>query len=395
MTRTASQILDASTPISHQRRAAFDRGFLAFCLVLTTLAVAILAVLLVAVTASGARWLVNPERMAAFNQAVHVPGPWENSLANTAAGWAAALAVLLCTVLLAPIPARPRRVLNVLLALLAAGGLLGFLVVCRWEFFTEFSSRFAAKSGIHAPLMGSIWVCATSALLALPIGVATAVYLEEFAGNGRFTRFIRLNISNLSGVPSIVYGIIGLTAFVRMFGLLGGRGPDGGVQIGSPDSFFSVHLPLGQSVLAGALTLMLVILPIIIVSSQEALRAVPNSLRQGALAMGATRWQTVWKITLPASVPMIMTGSILAVSRAIGEAAPLLVLGVPLFIRSVPENLMSEFTVLPFQIYKWAADPKEDFRDLAASAIVVLLVVLLSFNAIAVLIRQKLQRSLA
>ncbi|MBM4113539.1 MAG: phosphate ABC transporter permease PstA, partial [Phycisphaerae bacterium] len=245
-----------------------------------------------------------------------------------------------------------------------------------------------------APLWGSIWVCGICGLVALPTGVATAIYLEEFAPKNRLTNFIRLNISNLSGVPSIVYGIIGLTAFARLFNIFGTNRDAPGLQLGTPDDWYYFRLPLGSGVLAGGLTLMLVVLPIVIISSQEAIRAVPNSLRQGALAMGSTRWQMVWRMTLPASIPTIMTGAILAMSRAIGEAAPLLVLGVPLFMRRTPENLMSEFTVLPLQIYRWAADPRQDFRDLAASGIIVLLVVLLSFNAIAIFIRQKLQKQL-
>lgn len=260
-----------------------------------------------------------------------------------------------------------------------------------WAFLTNWASRKPAESGIYAPLMGSVWVCAVCGLLALPVGVGTAVYLEEFARKSRFTSFIRLNITNLAGVPSIVYGILGLTAFARMFGAADPQNP---ISIGNPDSFFYVRLPFGSGVLSGGLTLMLVVLPIIIVSSQEALRAVPRSLRAGSLALGATTWQTVWNITLPSSVPMIMTGSILAMSRAIGEAAPVLVLGIPLSIKFTPNNLMSEFTVLPLQIYNWAGRPQQEFHDLAAAAIIVLLAVLLTFNAVAVFIRQKLQRTL-
>jgi phosphate transport system permease protein len=195
-------------------------------------------------------------------------------------------------------------------------------------------------------------------------------------------------------VPSIVYGIIGLTAFARMFGVFG-TGDDETLSLGDPDGFLYLMLPFGQSVLSGGLTLMLVILPVVIISSQEAFRAVPASLRQASLAMGATTWQTVWNITLPAALPTILTGTILAISRAIGEAAPLLVLGVPLFISNTPANLMDDFTVLPFQIFDWAKRPQADFQGLAAAAIVVLLVVLLSFNVVAVVIRQKLHRPLS
>ena len=259
-----------------------------------------------------------------------------------------------------------------------------------WQFLQSFASRKAAEAGVKAPLWGSVWVCAICALAALPVGVGTALYLEEFARKSRLTSFIKLNIANLAGVPSIVYGILGLTAFARLFGLADADDP---ISIGSPDSLFHVQLPFGHGVLAGGLTLMLVVLPIVIVSSQEALRSVPRSLRAGALALGATRWQTTWNITLPAALPMVMTGSILAMSRAIGEAAPVLVLGVPLFIRNTPSNLMSDFTVLPLQIYYWAGKPQPGFSELAAAAILVLLAVLLTFNAVAVVIRQRLQRT--
>jgi phosphate transport system permease protein len=187
-----------------------------------------------------------------------------------------------------------------------------------WDFLGRFASRKAADAGIKAPLWGSIWVCAVCALSALPIGVGTAIYLEEFAPKSRLTRFISINISNLAGVPSIVYGILGLTAFVRLFGLANADSP---IEVGNPESFLFLRLPFGSGVLSGGLTLMLVVLPIIIVSSREALRSVPRSLRAGSLALGATTWQTTWNITLPASIPMIMTGAILAMSRAIGEAA--------------------------------------------------------------------------
>jgi phosphate transport system permease protein len=233
-----------------------------------------------------------------------------------------------------------------------------------------------------------VWVCVICTLTALPIGVGTALWLEEFARPSKLTSFIKLNISNLAGVPSIVYGILGLTAFARLFGTVSSDTP---IAVGDPDGFLFLQLPFGNGVLAARLTLMLVVLPIVIVSSQEALRAVPRSLRAGALALGATQWQTTWSITLPAALPMVMTGAILAVSRAIGEAAPILVLGVPLFIRSVPQNLMSDFTVLPLQIYDWANRPGEAFHEIAAAAIIVLLAVLLTFNAVAVVIRQRLR----
>lgn len=260
-----------------------------------------------------------------------------------------------------------------------------------WNFITSFASRKPAQAGIIAPLMGSIWVCTICAIVAIPVGIATAIYLEEYARRSKLRGFIQLNISNLSGVPSIVYGILALAAFGRCFGAFTA---DETLSIGNPESLFYLQLPFGRSVLAGGLTLALVILPIMIIAAQEALRAVPASLRQAALALGSTKWQVVWRVTLPAALPTMMTGAILSMSRAIGEAAPLLVVGGVLLLFSVPENLMSDFTVLPLQIYNWAGRPQTDFHKIAAAAIIVQLGVLLAFNAIAILIRQKLQRPL-
>lgn len=260
-----------------------------------------------------------------------------------------------------------------------------------WSFLTSFASRKPSQAGIYAPLMGSIWVCAICALVAIPVGIATAVYLEEFARKSRIKSFIQLNISNLSGVPSIVYGILALAAFVRFFGVMPSDEP---WSIGNPEGLFYLQLPLGSSVLAGGLTLSLVILPIMIIASQEALRTVPASLRQAALALGATRWQVIWTVTLPAALPTIMTGAILSMSRAIGEAAPLLVIGGFLLVFQTPTNLMSDFTVLPLQIFNWAGRPQPEFHRIAAAAILVQLVVLLAFNSVAIIIRQKLQRPL-
>ena len=262
-----------------------------------------------------------------------------------------------------------------------------------WSFITHFASRKPAEAGIRAPLMGSIWVCSICALTALPLGIATAVFLEEFAKKSRFTRIIQTNIMNLAGVPSIVYGILGLTAFARMFGAFG-TNLDTAITFGNQESLFYFRLPFGSSVLAGGLTLMLVILPVIIIATQESLRSVPSSLRAGAMALGATRWQTVWCITLPAAIPGIMTGAILAMSRAIGESAPILVLGGLLLVFNTPENLMSDFAILPLQIYHWAGKPQQVFHYLAGSAIIIQLVVLLILNGSAVLIRQKLQKPL-
>jgi phosphate transport system permease protein len=262
-----------------------------------------------------------------------------------------------------------------------------------WKFITSFASRKPSEAGILAPLMGSVWVCSICGLVALPLGVGTAVFLEEFARKSRFTRIVQTNIMNLAGVPSIVYGILGLTAFARMFGAFG-TNVDEAITLGDEESLLFLRLPFGSSVLAGGLTLMLVILPVVIISTQEALRAVPSSLRAGAFALGATRWQTVWGITLPAAIPGIITGAILSMSRAIGESAPLLVLGGLLLVFNTPENLMSDFAILPLQIYNWAGRPQDDFHAIAASAIIVQLAVLLLFNGVAVFIRQKLQKPL-
>ncbi|MBC7833808.1 MAG: phosphate ABC transporter permease PstA [Phycisphaerales bacterium] len=367
------------------------------------------------------------------------------------------------------------------------------------DLLRNFASRKPDEAGIKAALWGSIWLCGICLVVAVPLGICTAIFLEEYKPRGntgkRMYGFIQLNISNLAGVPSIVYGILGLTVFVRMFGLFGspnlsvydemyrlrladgrtvlaeivdieadpveaespvegtlsipraeivesdrfyarrhtfelrdGRTITGDlsefttetitievtpelteqfapadvagyrtknvIEHGEPESFFYLRLPLSGSVLAGGLTLSLVILPILIIASREALRAVPPSLREGAFALGSTRWQMIWRMILPASVPGIMTGTILAISRAIGEAAPLLVIGGILFIMFTPRNMMDDFAALPLQIYNWASRPQAEFHKVAASGIIVLLGVLLVFNAIAIVVRQKFQRPL-
>ncbi len=284
------------------------------------------------------------------------------------------------------------------LSLLALAALLTAMLVkslphLDLAFLRNYASRDPEKAGLKAALWGSIWICAVCALSALPLGVGTAIYLEEFAPKNRITAFIKLNITNLAGVPSIVYGILGLTAFSQMWLLLGN--PNAPTwTLGTREDWYYLQLPFGRSVLAGGLTLMLVVLPIVIVASQEALRAVPDSLREAALASGATRWQVVRQITLPAATPTIMTGAILAISRAIGEAAPILVIAGIVFIRFTPINLMDEFTAMPLQIYDWASRPQVEFHSVAAAGIVVLLAVLLTFNALAVFIRHKLQKPL-
>lgn len=233
----------------------------------------------------------------------------------------------------------------------------------------NFPSSLPLRAGAQSAIFGTIWVIGVVAATCVPIGVGAAIYLEEYADKSRWwNRAIELNIQNLAAVPSIVYGILGLAFLVR--------GPVG----------------LGQTVLAGALTLSLLVLPIVIIASREALRAVPNSIRLASLALGATPWQTVRRQTLPAAVPGIATGSILALSRAIGEAAPLLLLGALTFITFNPSGLASPFTVLPIQIFNWISRPQEEFRVLAAAAIVVLLVILLAMNSVAIWLRGRHQR---
>lgn len=359
------------------------------------------------------------------------------------------------------------------------------------NFLSNPPSQTAADAGVFPSLMGTVWVCAVCGLVALPLGVATALFLEEFRPKNRWLRhlhaFVQLNITNLAGVPSVVYGIIGMTVFVYMFmgsnynaanpltefgvkrvfdqygsegyrslqlpaesresepqplqdgmTVYDGKGnpvtlilikrgerplptddeelrrtivleklteqdADGNevVKYAEPgrtrvveEHWYYFRLPFHRSVLAGGLTLMLVVLPIVIISSQEAIRAVPNSLREAALGMGCTPWQVVRRVTLPTSVPGIMTGAILAMSRAIGEAAPILMIAGVVYVSSAPKNLMDQFTVMPLQIYNWASDSHREFHDLAATGIIVLLVVLLFFNSIAVVIRQKFQKNL-
>lgn len=240
-----------------------------------------------------------------------------------------------------------------------------------WEFITSFPSRRAENAGILSALVGTLWVISLTALFAFPIGVGAAIYLEEYAPRNRLTQIIEINISNLAGVPSVIYGLLGLGVFVRW-------------------------MMLGRSVLAGALTLALLVLPIVIISSREALRAVPPSLRHAAYALGATKWQTIWSQVLPVAFPSILTGTILALSRAMGESAPLITIGALTYIAFLPEfsldGLLSGFTVLPIQIFNWVSRPQKAFHANAAAGIIVLLVVLLSMNALAIWLRNKYQQ---
>ncbi|HUO99941.1 MAG TPA: phosphate ABC transporter permease PstA [Gemmatimonadota bacterium] len=237
-------------------------------------------------------------------------------------------------------------------------------------FFTQPPSRIPSRAGIGPALIGTLWIMGLTALITFPLGVAAAIWLEEYAGRGWVQTVIQTNIANLAGVPSIVYGILGLAVFVRwMAGITGGR-----------------------SVLSGALTLSLLVLPILIIAAQEAIRAVPSSIREASYGLGATRWQTVRHHVLPNALPGILTGTILALSRAIGETAPLIMIGALTFIAFVPDGPRDDFTVLPIQIYNWASRPQDDFRHLAAASILVLLVLLLSMNALAIWLRNKYRR---
>jgi phosphate transport system permease protein len=358
------------------------------------------------------------------------------------------------------------------LAILLVSITIQGLPTLSWSFVRGLPNYDPRHAGIGAALVGTVMVSAVCALFALPLGVGTAIFLEEFKPTNpllqRLHNLVQLNIANLAGVPSVVYGIIGTAAFVYMFAVLG-RGGSPAIEFGvtrydqvkslkprtflrlpvsSPDApltivelgqkafyggklvelnviqrgetppkdpeklaitvyagakasrvdrpkWYYVRLPLGKSVLAGGLTLMLVVLPVVIIAAQESLRAVPFSLREAALGLGGTRWQVVWNVTLPAAIPGIMTGSILSMSRAMGEAAPILMISGALFVSTFPEHLMDKFTIMPLQIYSWIEEHREGFHPLAASAIIVLLLVMLAFNAVAILVRQKLQKPLS
>ena len=255
----------------------------------------------------------------------------------------------------------------VLLAILVYGIAQDGLKWLDWQFLTSFPSRSPEKAGLKAALYGTLWLVGLTALLSIPIGVAAAIYLEEYAPKNRLSTLIEVNIANLGGVPSIVYGLLGLTIFVRAFAL-------------------------ERSGLAGALTMSLLVLPIIIIAAREAIRAVPNSQRQASYALGATRWQTVRHHVLPSALPGILTGVILAVSRAIGETAPLITIGALTYVAFVPKGPMDRFTALPIQVFNWAARPQQEFRGLAAAGILVLLGVLIFLNGSAVWIRHRFQR---
>ena len=252
------------------------------------------------------------------------------------------------------------------------------------DFVTRPQSSEALTAGVRTAILGSLWTILFTLLLAFPLGVGAAIYLEEYATDNWLNRLIRTNINNLAGVPSIVYGILGLAIFVRTLEPL-----TSGAVFGLVDPTTAN----GRTVLAAGLTLGLLVLPIIIINAQEAIRAVPQSLRKASYGIGATKWQTVWSHVLPNAMPGILTGTILAISRAIGETAPLVVVGASTAISFDPASPFSKFTTLPIQIYQWTSRPQDEFRSLAAAAILVLLVILLSLNASAVVLRNRFSRS--
>jgi len=247
-------------------------------------------------------------------------------------------------------------------------------------FLTTPMSSKAEFAGVRTAILGSLWMVGIAILFALPIGTGAAIYLQEYASKNFLNRVIQTNINNLAGVPSIVYGMLGLAIFVRA------------LEPFTSGSMFGVTDSNGRTILSAGLTMGTLVLPLIIINAQEAIKAVPDSLRQAAFGVGATRWQTVWHHVLPNALPGILTGSILAVSRAIGETAPLIVVGASTFISLDPEGPFSKFTALPIQIYQWTTRAQSEFHSIAASAIIVLLILLLSLNATAVLLRNRVQR---
>jgi phosphate transport system permease protein len=251
------------------------------------------------------------------------------------------------------------------------------------DFVTNPQSPEPEVAGVRTAILGSLWIVAVTILFSLPVGVGAAVYLEEYAEDTRLNRLIQTNINNLAGVPSIIYGMLGLAIFVRALEAFTSGSIFGAADGGTAN---------GRTVLAAGLTLGLLILPIIIINAQEAVRAVPQSLRQAGLALGATRWQTVRSHVLPNALPGILTGAILAVARAMGETAPLIVVGASTFITADPSSPFSKFTALPIQIFQWTSRPQDEFRNIAAAAIIVLLVLLLTLNATAIVLRNRYAR---
>jgi phosphate transport system permease protein len=236
-----------------------------------------------------------------------------------------------------------------------------------WDLITNKPSRHPEEAGMNLAILGTVWVIVLTAIIAFPIGIGAAIYLEEYAPKNRWTRILQLNIANLSGVPSVIYGLLGLGVFVEL-------------------------LNIGRVILAGALTMALLSLPVIIVSSQEAIRAVPWSLREAAFGVGATKWQVARSHVLPAALPGILTGTILSLSRAIGETAPLLVAGASLYLTSKPEGILDNYTIIPMQIYYWTSQAQADFKSLAAAGIIVLMAILIAMNSVAIVLRERASR---
>jgi phosphate transport system permease protein len=280
-----------------------------------------------------------------------------------------------------PSLARRRRSSRVLRVLSLAATALGLVVLAvllvrilldgvPWlsaNLLFEYPSRIAERAGLKAALAGTFWLMLITAAVTVPVGVGAAVYLEEYARPGRWLELVRLNIANLAGVPSVIYGVLGLAVFVRA-------------------------LRMDASFLAGGLTLALLVLPIVVIATQEALRAIPSGVRESAFALGATRWQVVRSHLLPLAAPGALTGVILALSRAVGETAPLLVVGAATFLAFLPADPLDPFSALPVQIYNWAARPQEEFQGLAAAGIIVLLGVLLAMNGLAIWLRDRAER---
>lgn len=265
-------------------------------------------------------------------------------------------------------------IFTTLFAIVILGIFLGFILYMglgrlSWDFITGLPSRFAKRTGIFTAIVGTIWIMVLVTIFALPIGIGAGIYLEEYGTGTKLDTFLEINISNLAGVPSIIYGLLGLEVFVYFAGL-------------------------GNSILAGALTLSLLILPIIIVATREAVSSVPSSIKEASVAMGASKWQTIWHQTLPASIGGIITGVILAVSRAIGETAPLIVIGALAYVPFTPKGLLDKFTVLPIQIYNYVTRPQHDFVIAAAATIIVLLFITFVMNGIAVYLRNRWQKKM-
>ncbi len=354
----ATPLADAWQPRLRLRRWT-GRIFLALCLAAIAAGVILLGVLIIDVSLDGGARLLD----------------WPSTDGLPAAWLGPGLPLAIWAVLLGarflPRSTRPglgagqRRLARVSLIWpgIFTGSWIGYLFLDH-AYLSSFASRFPERAGVYAALVGTLYMMAITAAVAFPLGVGAAIYLEEYARQNWFARFIQLNIANLAGVPSIVYGLLGLQLFVRA-------------------------MELQRSVIAGALTMALLVMPIIVVSAQEALRAVPPSMREGAYALGATRWQVVRHAVLPYAMGGMLTGNILAMSRAIGETAPLIMIGALTFIAFLPAQPTDPFTVLPIQIFNWVSRPQEGFQTIAAAGILLLLLILLLMNSVAIVLRQR------